>query len=128
MRSCDGAVVYDHDVTALIGVGGGERRTAPSVGVRSLMLAMLEDAMRAYLGPVGPAQGEAERWISDARNRGVFSFAVVCEALGLEPDAVRVAMRRMHARYGHQDKVALTRSRPNGRRHHGFDVERTPAH
>src|SRR5512144_2411113 len=38
MRSFDGAVAHDHDIAALVSVGGGERRTAPSLGVRSLML------------------------------------------------------------------------------------------
>jgi hypothetical protein len=128
MRGFDGAVAHDHDIAALVGVGGGECRAAPSVGVRSLMLAMLEDALRAYLGPLGSAQDEAERWISDSRTRGVFSFAVVCEALGLEPAAVRIAMHRLHARSGHQAKVALGRSRPNGRRHPGLRIERPSAH
>jgi hypothetical protein len=128
MRSFDGAAAHDHDITALVGVGGGERPAAPSVGVRALMLAMLEDALRAYLGPVGPAQNEAARWIGDSRSRGVFCFSVVCEALGLEPSAVYIAMRRMHARCGHQAKIVLGRSRPNGRRHPGFAIERPAAH
>ena len=72
-------------------------RTAPQatplIGVRALMLAMLEDAIRAYLGPAGPDQTDACFWINHSRSNWVFSFSAVCEALCLDPSAVRRALR-----------------------------------
>ena len=49
------------------------------------MQAILEDAIRAYLGPTPHSHAEAAFWIADSRGRWVFSFPVVCETLGLEP-------------------------------------------
>ena len=40
----------DGEVAALLGICGGDGRGLPLSGVRGLMLAMLEDAVRAYLG------------------------------------------------------------------------------
>lgn len=61
-------------------------------GVKALMLAILEDAIRVYLGPVPQRQKEAAQWIADARAHWVFSFSVVCETLGLDPGAMRAAV------------------------------------
>jgi hypothetical protein len=104
----------DSEVVALLGVGGGEAKGAPFLGVKALMLAILEDALRAYMGPVPSSQEEAAAWISDTRDRGVFSFAVVCETLGLEASAVRAALRRM--------PLGPPRSRPNARRQAGLRI------
>lgn len=128
MRGMEFAVAYDSEVAELVGIGGGARRAAPCLGVRALMLAMLEDAIRAYLGPAGPDRDEAAQWITDLRGRWVFSFSVVCESLGLEPTAVRVAVGRMDARPGARPAVASGRSRPNGRRHGGLRRLRPAAH
>jgi hypothetical protein len=106
----------DMEVAALVGVGGGEAPCAPFLGVKALMLAILEDALRAYMGPVPSSHEEAAMWIGDARDRGVFSFAVVCETLGLEPGAVRAALRRM--------PIGPPRSRPNARRYAGLGIAR----
>src|SRR5262245_25327722 len=86
----------DIEVAGLVGVGGGEHQGRPFLGVKALMLAVLDDAIRAYLGPVQQSREEAELWMTDGRSRWVFSFPVVCETLGLEPAAVRQAVRRMH--------------------------------
>src|SRR5262249_44137055 len=91
------------------------------------MLAILEDAIRAYLGPVPRSQEEAALWIADSRSRWVFSFPVVCETLGLEPSAVRTAVRRMHDRYAMAPPLRLDRSRPNSRRHAGLGIAIPPA-
>lgn len=107
--------VMDGDAAALLGVGGGERRAAPFAGVRALMLAMLEDAVRAYLGPMPRQRAEAEGWIDSGRSRWVFSFASVCETLGLEPSAVRGALRRMRDQPPDRRRFMVGKSRPNAR-------------
>lgn len=67
-------------------------------GMKALMLAILEDAIRAYLGPVPRPQEEAAQWMADTASRWVFSFPVVCDTLGLQPSAVRTAVQLMQAR------------------------------
>jgi hypothetical protein len=99
-------------VAELRGVGGGERRDQPFRGTKALMLAMLEDAIRAYLGVSSTDRDRAEIWIY-ATGCTVFSFVVVCETLGLEPDAVRRALRRF--RSAQASPKVIGRSRPNGR-------------
>ena len=100
-------------LNALIGLGGGESRCEPYSGPKALMLAILEDAIRTFLSKEARAREEAESWIFGRHPPSVFSFTVVCETLGLEPKAVRLAMRRLEER-----EVAgtlLPRSRPNAR-------------
>ena len=77
------------------------------------MLAVLEDAIRAFLSKDQRARDEASSWIFGPHERSVFSFAVVCETLGLEPKAVRVAIRGMTQR--DLSPALLPRSRPNAR-------------
>jgi hypothetical protein len=108
-RAVDGAVA------ALLGIGGGEHRSLPLFGVRGLMLAMLEDAVRSYLGPLPRGREEAEAWIESRHRRWVFSFATVCETLGLEPTAVRIALRRIRREAKALRGLYITRSRPNAR-------------
>jgi len=110
------------EIGALIGVGGGERVAAPFLGVKALMLAILEDAMRAYLGPLGCSHDEAAAWIADGRSRWLFSFAVVCETLGLEPAAVRAAVHRLRGRAALVRPPTAGRSRPNSRRQAGLRI------
>lgn len=105
----------DGEVAALLGVGGGVARAMPLIGVRALMLAMLEDAVRAYLSAEPRERAEAEAWIDRTRNRWVFSFATVCETLGLEPPAVRAALQRLRAQPLAERRARLTKSRPNAR-------------
>jgi len=76
-------------------VAGGESRTGQLTGTRALMLAVLEDGIRCYLGRPGLVTSEADYWINSNRRRSPFSFVVICETLGLDPDAVRVAAKRM---------------------------------
>jgi hypothetical protein len=66
-----------------------------SDGVRSLMLAVFEDGIRTYCRGKGRGQLEAERWVWDRGQGWPFSFNVICEVLGLEPSAVRAALRRL---------------------------------
>ncbi len=109
-RDRSGAV---DEIGALVGLAGGEARGAPFSGTKALMLAILEDAIRTFLGTEQRAFEEAESWIFGRHQRSVFSFVVVCETLGLEPKAVRVALRRMN-RNG-EAAALLPRSRPNAR-------------
>ncbi len=103
--------------------GAEEPWSEAYTGIKALMLAMLEDAIRCYLGPQGRIRTQAEQWIHDRREWVPFSFAVVCETLGLAPSAARTVLRRFHddARSARQ---AVGRLRPNGRRP---DATRCPA-
>lgn len=96
-------------------VSGGEPRRTEYTGTKALMLAVLEDGIRSYLSPVGRVRSEAEYWVSARRERSPFSFSVVCETLGLEPDAVRQALERMRSK-NVVPRRAIRRSRPNVRR------------
>jgi hypothetical protein len=66
-----------------------------------LMFAVLEDAVHLYLA--GPGSGtirvrrlfdEAERWITSDDASWPFSFVIVCQVLGLDPDCIRAGLRR----------------------------------
>lgn len=87
----------DLELNDLTGLGGGQPGNAPLIGVRALMLAVLEDAIRCLLGADAKIAMEAELWIRSRERTSPFSFEVVCEALGLDSSAVRVALRRMNA-------------------------------
>ena len=105
----------DIEMLRLSSLGGGEPRSAQYTGTKALMLAILEDGIRSFLSPVGRIRSEAEYWIKSGRQRSPFSFTVVCETLGLEPDAVRTALERLRAR-NVSPRRAIARSRPNVRR------------
>lgn len=77
---------------------------APWSGIRALMVAVLEEAIQSLRSPKSLVRAEAELWMTSRERRYVFSFAVICEALGLEPSAVRRSV------IGQLDK------RPTGRR------------
>jgi len=66
-------------------------------GTKALMLAVLQDGIRCYLSPSLSRNKEAERWINSPECRQPFSFFVVCETLGLEPEATRAAIQRVRA-------------------------------
>jgi hypothetical protein len=112
-----GGVTSD-DVASLIGIGGGESRSAPFTGTKALMLAVLEDAIRTYLSAEPRTSGEAESWVMSRQRRSVFSFVVVCETLGLEHKAVRTALRRLRAQQ--MSPAQIPRTRPNARRRTGL--------
>jgi hypothetical protein len=106
---------FDLDFLRLTSLGGGESRSGQYTGTKALMLAILEDGIRSYLSPVGRIRNEAEYWVKTGRQRSPFCFTVVCETLGLEPEAVRTALERMRVR-NVSPRRALGRSRPNVRR------------
>lgn len=102
------------DVDALLHLlsRGDEPRRSEFTGTKALMLAVLEDGMASYLGRAGRRRDEAEAWVRAAPGRSPFSFSVVCETLGLEPDAVRLALARRQRKPVHR---AFPRIRPNAR-------------
>jgi len=108
----------DGDVTEafdLMSLGGGEPRRSEYTGTKALMVAMLEDAIECYVSPSARMRAEAEYWIESANRRLAFSFCVVCETLGLDPDAVRRVIQGLPRRNDTRRR-ALPRSRPNARR------------
>ena len=94
-------------------VGGGEPRSAAYTGTKALMVAVLENGLRSYFSPKVRIRAEAERWVKTRQGRSPFSFTVVCETLGLEPDAVRVALRRLRANQTLLTEPPIKRSRSN---------------
>jgi hypothetical protein len=85
--------------TGAVALGGGEPHCAELTGTRALMYAVLEEALRDYRGGQPHLRAQAEGWFASGR-RWPFSFVVVCETLGLEPTAVRGALRRWRDRPG----------------------------
>jgi len=72
----------------------GVKSQFPSIGVKQLMTAILKESIRAYHGGVARHRQEAARWMADEKSEWVFSFAVICETLGLDPAAVRCQVVR----------------------------------
>ncbi len=107
----------DPDLRFLNAIGAGDARRTAYTGTKALFLAVLEDGIRGYLSPVRQVRAEAEFWVSSMRQRSPFSFIVICETLGLEPGAVRRALRNMRARRLPR-RQTIRRARPNVRRSH----------
>jgi len=81
------------------------RRDHRFEGERNLLFAILEDAVRCYLDNCNDRTAlkriqyvEAHDWIFSIKDRGPFSFVSVCENLDIEPDSLRVGLRRQHGR------------------------------
>ena len=81
--------------------GESRRRKLPSEGERKLLFAVLEDAIRTYLRHRDAGRAaynnedfvEAAEWLSsDDEDGGPFAFVNVCEALGIEPDCLRMGI------------------------------------
>ncbi|MBI3781871.1 MAG: hypothetical protein HY270_00565 [Deltaproteobacteria bacterium] len=81
-------------------------------GCKALMLAVLEEGVRTYLYTRGRVREEAEYWINSRGQRSLFAFNVVCENLGLNPEAARAALHHMKSQVEDIPKRA-GRSRPN---------------
>jgi hypothetical protein len=103
----------DLEVLHLATLSGGEPRSGQFTGTKALMLAVLEDGIRVYLGGSRVLAQEAECWIQSRRRHSPFSFVVVCETLGLDPDAVRKTVDHMKSQ--NPSRRALPRSRHNVR-------------
>jgi len=104
----------DLKVMSLQPVAGGEPRTGQLTGTKALMLAVLEDGIRSFLGGSRLLASEAEFWIYSHRRQSPFSFIVVCETLGLDPDAVRKTLKRMKSQ-NIPSRKAIPRARHNVR-------------
>lgn len=105
---------YLRHLVAFGPLAGGEPRGGEYHGVKALMLAVLDNALQHYCGPMGRMRTEAEEWLAARNARSPFSFNTVCEVLGLEPDAARRAIRELRARM--PPNVHKRRMRPNSRR------------
>jgi hypothetical protein len=67
-----------------------------------LMAAVLDDAIDVYRHPARHrrrARREAETWLRSDDQSWLFSFARICETLGLDPHAVRASLEE--ERVGH---------------------------
>lgn len=72
--------------------------------IKRLMMAILEDALRCFQNNAGATSGrrkrlfqEAEEWLCGNGGEGPFSFNMVCEALGIEPEFLRNELLRWRA-------------------------------
>jgi hypothetical protein len=72
--------------------------------IKRLMMAILEDALRCFQNNAGATTGrrkrlfqEAEEWLCGSGGEGPFSFNMVCEALGIEPEFLRNELLRWRA-------------------------------
>lgn len=81
-----------------------------------LVLAVLEDALdrlAKYLRTSGrkgkSAYRETEAWIFAQKDDRVFSFASVCEILGIDPDYLRAGVRQWKANFVVASEGQLTR-------------------
>jgi hypothetical protein len=103
----------DLDILQLARGSGGDSRSSQFTGTKALMLAVLEDAIRAYLGGSRLPAQEAEWWIGSPRRQSPFSFIVVCETLGLDPPAVHKALDQLKSQ--NLPRRSVPRSRHNVR-------------
>lgn len=117
----DGIVLMKDEMTAMSLASGEFSRaeeTAPGavpwVGMKALMLAVLDDAILCLRSPRSPVRLQSEHWIKSRERQYVFSFAVICETLALEPSAVRRSVMELVNRKGGR-AIAHRRSRPNVR-------------
>src|SRR5262249_38149746 len=94
-------------------------------GTRGLMLAVLEDGIRAYLRSKDQAGTEAEYWVNSKWQNWPFSFLTVCSTLGVDPSAARRALHRMRER-SLPSRGAIGRSRPNVRRGGRLGIKKRP--
>ncbi|HYD47496.1 MAG TPA: hypothetical protein VEB21_04080 [Terriglobales bacterium] len=102
-----------YDIPDVVNLGGGERRDGVVTGVRALLLALLEDSVRCYLGDKAALRREAERWIEGRQRGAAVTFEAVCSSFGLDPSATRRHLRRL--RLAQADPRQMGRARPNVR-------------
>jgi hypothetical protein len=104
-----------------------EDAAANRSGTRALMLAVLEDAIQQFGSSAGHKRRQAERWIMSPERQHVFSFVVICEALDLEPSAVRRSLVRLLAKKPAGCRL-LPRTRRNVRRTAAIELRSTERH
>ena len=91
------------------------------IGIRALMLAVLEDAIHCLRSSHSLVRTKAELWITSKERRHVFSFVMICETLGLEPSAVSRSVMGLPDDKRTDDRF-LKRLRPNGRQSGSIQV------
>lgn len=96
---------------------------------KRLMLAVLEDAVGTYQKYAFSRErngerlfAEAEEWIESVENEWPYSFANICDALGLEHEFLRSGLRRWRdrhvaAQFDSSKVVRFPFRRVNGTRH-----------
>lgn len=96
----------DHRIAEVL--GGAPARA--STGVRTLMAAILYDAVCTAVAGEAGARQEALAWIDSRDTDWIFSFVSVCEVLRLSPTAVRLALRRQVGRASGRRRRVRTNS------------------
>ena len=107
---------------ASLQVSTRQQTNAPRLGQVFAPSCWREEAIHSLSSPHSLARTQAELWMTSRERRYVFAFAGICEALGLEPSAVRRSV------IGLLDKKPtgrrlLPRSRPNVR--HGGALQQS---
>jgi hypothetical protein len=95
----------------------GARRGAATIEpLRRLMVAMLVDAVRCFQTKFEARQqarrqefAEVRSWIFSDEDNGVFSFKAVCDALEIDPEAIRKELVRWEGRSG-EPRMKIRRS------------------
>jgi hypothetical protein len=93
-------ILSEHTIRPSHFYAGRRRHVEETAPMRRLMLAVLRDALECIAGRAGGARGfgarntaqEAIDWIEDANDREIFSFTSVCDALDINPDALRKSL------------------------------------
>jgi|SRR6267142_2105788 len=68
-------------------------RRVPETPARRLMVAVFAQALADYRH----GQPDVRRWLTSPRRDYCTSFAAICEALGIDPGCVRIALARGRA-------------------------------
>jgi len=95
---------------------GKRSGAAASEPLRRLMVAMLVDAVRCFQTEFAARQearrqefAEARSWIFSDKENGVFSFKAVCDALEIDPEAMRKALIRWEEKRLSGEKLRMIR-------------------
>jgi hypothetical protein len=80
-------------------------KVASAVGPKALMAAVLEDALETYRDYASSPNltkrrlsVEAKAWIDDRESTDLFGFENVCRTLDIDPDWIRLRLRRLEER------------------------------
>ena len=84
-------------------------------GVKNLMIAVLEDGIRCFLGKREEDRLEAEEWMTSEDEGFVFDFKTLCVTLDLDPIAVHESLVALRERQGYVPARQI-RTRTNHRR------------
>jgi hypothetical protein len=92
-------VLFEPEVVLPAQMPWGARCDGTTSGARALMLAILEDAMlcikrgrRRRHPRTRRLAAEAETWVRSDSREWLFSFASICDVLGIDPDALRARL------------------------------------